>query len=94
MDCAFYLTVVDILDFSNIITNMTIGKKLPTRNAFRASNQIQFDDDGRGYMLERELPRDSTGMKRYLPLVFLRMVLILTVMQFCCSQKRPYRSLT
>nr|XP_056712659.1 28S ribosomal protein S31, mitochondrial [Euleptes europaea] len=51
-------------DISNIVTNMRIGKNPPTRDAFRPSNQIQFDEDGRGYMIERGVSRELTGMKR------------------------------
>nr|XP_060642661.1 small ribosomal subunit protein mS31 [Anolis sagrei ordinatus] len=53
----------DATDISNIVTNMKIGKKPSTRDAFRASNQIQFDDDGRGYTVDRSL-RDYSKFKR------------------------------
>ncbi|XP_042301780.1 28S ribosomal protein S31, mitochondrial isoform X1 [Sceloporus undulatus] len=51
-------------DISNIVTNMKIGRKPPARDAFRASNQIQFDDDGRGYTVERSVLRDNNRLKR------------------------------
>ncbi|KAL8172975.1 UNVERIFIED_CONTAM: hypothetical protein K2H54_036059 [Gekko kuhli] len=51
-------------DISNIVTNMRVRKSPPTREAFRASNQIQFDEDGRGYMIDRDASRGLTGMKR------------------------------
>ncbi|XP_066495702.1 small ribosomal subunit protein mS31 isoform X2 [Tiliqua scincoides] len=51
-------------DISGIIANMKIGRKPPTRDAFRPSNQIQFDDDGRGYMIDRSVPRETAGTKR------------------------------
>lgn len=51
--------------FSNIVTKMTIEKNPPTREAFRPSNQIQFDEDGRGYTIERDASRGRSGIKRY-----------------------------
>ncbi|XP_054853066.1 28S ribosomal protein S31, mitochondrial isoform X2 [Eublepharis macularius] len=51
-------------NISKIVTNMKIGKKPPTRDAFRASNQIQFDDDGRGYMIEKAFSREPSNLKR------------------------------
>lgn len=51
-------------DISGIIANMKIGRKPPTRDAFRPSNQIQFDDDGRGYMIDRHISREVAGTKR------------------------------
>ncbi|XP_015266502.1 PREDICTED: 28S ribosomal protein S31, mitochondrial [Gekko japonicus] len=51
-------------DISDIVTNMRIRKNPPTREAFRASNQIQFDEDGRGYMIDRHASHGPTGMKR------------------------------
>ncbi|XP_048355583.1 28S ribosomal protein S31, mitochondrial isoform X2 [Sphaerodactylus townsendi] len=49
---------------SSIVTKMKIGRKPPTRDAFRPSNQIQFDEDGRGYMIERGVSHELTQMKR------------------------------
>ncbi|XP_061478386.1 small ribosomal subunit protein mS31 isoform X2 [Rhineura floridana] len=51
-------------DISNIVVDMKIKRGAPTKNAFRPSSQIQFDDDGRGYMLERPVPRQYDRMKR------------------------------
>ncbi|XP_003215341.1 small ribosomal subunit protein mS31 [Anolis carolinensis] len=54
----------DATDISNIVTNMKIGKNPSQRDAFRASNQIQFDDDGRGYTVDRSVLRDYSKFKR------------------------------
>ncbi|XP_060089141.1 small ribosomal subunit protein mS31 isoform X2 [Heteronotia binoei] len=51
-------------DISNIITNMKIRRNSLPREAFRASGQIQFDEDGRGYFFEKGASRGHAGMKR------------------------------
>ncbi|XP_034966104.1 small ribosomal subunit protein mS31 isoform X3 [Zootoca vivipara] len=43
----------EVTDISNIVANMKIGRKPPARDAARPTNQIRFDDDGRGYIPER-----------------------------------------
>ncbi|XP_053141017.1 28S ribosomal protein S31, mitochondrial isoform X2 [Hemicordylus capensis] len=53
----------EIPDISNIVANMKIGRKPPARDALRPSNQIQFDDDGQGYIFERSVPRGFAGTK-------------------------------
>ncbi|XP_043927977.1 28S ribosomal protein S31, mitochondrial [Protopterus annectens] len=47
----------------NIIADMKVGKHPGNRAAGRAANQIQFDDDGRGYNLEKGV-REINGIRR------------------------------
>ncbi|XP_028577945.2 small ribosomal subunit protein mS31 [Podarcis muralis] len=45
----------EVTDISNIVANMKIGRNPPARDAASPTNQIRFDDDGRGFMHERTL---------------------------------------
>ncbi|KAF7239863.1 28S ribosomal protein S31, mitochondrial [Varanus komodoensis] len=49
-------------DISNIVVNMKIGRR-PSRDTSRASD-IQFDEDGRGYSIERDFSSKSNRTKR------------------------------
>ncbi|XP_062981341.1 small ribosomal subunit protein mS31 isoform X2 [Elgaria multicarinata webbii] len=51
-------------DISNIVANMKIKKKYSVRDAVSPSNQIQYDEDGRGYTIERNLQREKGRMER------------------------------
>lgn len=84
---ACYLTDVNISNCSGIIANMKIGRKPPTRDAFRPSNQIQFDDDGRGYMIDRHVSREIAGTKRYFLCFFSAISLQDLLICHCWNQK-------
>ncbi|KAG2456467.1 RT31 protein, partial [Polypterus senegalus] len=52
-------------DPKDIIADMKIGKQANNaRFAARPANQIHFDDDGHGYIHEKEKNSDFTGVKR------------------------------
>ncbi|XP_030055264.1 small ribosomal subunit protein mS31 [Microcaecilia unicolor] len=54
----------DSHNISNIIVDMKIGKRPPGHSASRAANQIRFDDDGRGYTLERGVTHEYAGIRK------------------------------
>nr|XP_033806289.1 28S ribosomal protein S31, mitochondrial isoform X2 [Geotrypetes seraphini] len=51
-------------NISNIIVDMKIGKRPTGRSASRVADQIQFDDDGRGYTPERSVVTEYTGSRK------------------------------
>ncbi|XP_078513374.1 small ribosomal subunit protein mS31 isoform X2 [Lissotriton helveticus] len=51
-------------NISNIISEMRIGKSPSVRPGSRPANQIRFDDDGKGYTLNRGITQELAGVKR------------------------------
>ncbi|XP_071316584.1 small ribosomal subunit protein mS31 [Trachinotus anak] len=53
----------DVKDLRVIIADMKVGKNPNRQNAWR-TNQIQFDDDGRGYTRDRGITAELDGVRR------------------------------
>ncbi|XP_070773927.1 small ribosomal subunit protein mS31 [Enoplosus armatus] len=53
----------DMNNLGVIIADMKVGKN-PNRHSARPANQIQFDDDGRGYTHDRGITAELDGVRR------------------------------
>ncbi|XP_048124797.1 28S ribosomal protein S31, mitochondrial [Alosa alosa] len=55
---------LSILIHSNIIADMKVGRRANGRLDARPSNQIRFDEDGRGYTHDRGITSELDGVRR------------------------------